>query len=546
MVDSGATLTGSDYVLDAVTTEEVGAMFGVIGEGNAHLVDRTNDCDIRFLQARHEQAAVSMADGYARTTGGVGVCTLTHGPGVTNGATGIAAADRDGVPLVVLVGDTAVEGRETSLQYLDHAAFSEPISVYQTRVEAPATLEATLRRSFDRARTRGGPVVVEIPTDVQEATAPDETYRPTPRSAQRIRPDERRLAEAVDLIEGADHPVVLAGGGAARSDAGEAIAAFARAVGAPVATTYFGRGVLPDSHPMVSGIGGTFMTPANDELLWDADVAVVVGSTLSGKITRYGELYADADVIQIDVDEESIATHQDPAVGIVADARATVEELTARATPDPDRADRVAEVIENAPLPWADGFERRPDEIDPREFTRALSARVPDDAVVTVGSGNNTGFPAVFHEVGAGGTMVVNGNFGAMGHSLPAALGAKAAAPERTVVCYTGDGALLQVLQELETGVRLGLPVVVAVLNDRSYGIIRHRQNLVHGRETASTYESPGFVEIAEGLGARGEVVRSTDDLDVVDEFLDSKPDVPLLLDARTVPDVSRPGFPPY
>lgn len=546
MVESGADVTGSGYVLDAVLAEGIDTIFGVIGEGNAHLLDRTNDRDLRFEQARHEQAAVSMADGYARTKRGVGVCTLTHGPGVTNGATGIAAADRDGVPLVVLVGDTAIEGRETSLQYLDHAAFSAPISVYQTRIETPETIPETIKRAFDRARTRGGPVVVEIPADVQEAAAPDEAYRPTPRPTQHIRPDERRLAEAVDLLEGADRPVVLAGGGAARSDAGEALAAFAERIGAPIATTYFARGVLPDSHPMVSGIAGTFMTPANDELLWDADVAVAVGSRLSGKTTRYGELYADADVIQIDVDEESIATHQDPAVGIVADARATVEELADRASPNPDRADRVAETIAEAPSPWADGFESRPDEIDPREFTQALSDRVPDDAVVTVGSGNNTGFPAVFHEVGAGGAMFVNGNFGAMGYALPAALGAKAAAPDRPVVCYTGDGALLQVLQELETGVRLGLPIVVAILNDRSYGIIRHRQNLVYERETASTYDSPGFVEIAEGFGARAEVVRSTDDLDVVDEFLAADPDVPLLLDARTVPSVSRPGFPPY
>jgi acetolactate synthase-1/2/3 large subunit len=231
---------------------------------------------------------------------------------------------------------------------------------------------------------------------------------------------------------------------------------------------------------------------------------------------------------------------------MVADARRAVKALTDRIEANPDRAAAVEDTIAEAPFPWADGFEQRPDEIDPGEFTVELSKRVPDDAIVTVDSGNNTGFPAVFHDIGEDGTMLVNGNFGTMGYSLPAALGAQATAPDKTVVCYTGDGALLQVIQEIETGVRLGLPVIVAILNDRSYGIIRHRQNMIYERETASTYDSADFVKVAEGFGAEGAVVRSPEDLDVVEEFLASDPDVPLVLDARTIPEVSRPGFPPY
>ena len=538
--------SGSDYVLDAIAAEGCDTLFGIIGEGNAHLLDAVHDHDVTFTQGRHEQAAVTMADGYARTTRGVAVCTLTHGPGVTNGSTGIAAADRDNVPIVVLIGDTSIEGRETSLQYLDHTAFGGPISAYQTRIETTETIPEGIRRAFDRARTESGPVLVEIPGDVQAGPAPEEPYVPKRRPRQRVRPPSEQLAEAVELLEAAENPAILAGGGARRSDAGELIVTFAEHLGAPIATTYFGRTVVSESHRLASGIGGTFMTPANDELLRDADVVVAVGAKLSGKTTRYGELYADADVIQIDIDEAAIGTHQDPTLGIVGDAAETVAALTERVSAAPDRADRVAEAIASAPLPWADGFESTAEEIDPREVTLELSDRVPDDAIVTVGSGNNTGFPAVFHETTDESEMFVNGNFGTMGYSLPAALGAQVGAPDRVVVCYTGDGALLQVLQELETGVRLGLPVIVAVLNDRSYGIIRHRQNLEFGRETASTYDSADFVEIARGFGANAAVVRQAHELDVVDEFLASDPDVPLVLDARTVPSVARPGFPPY
>ena len=538
--------SGSDYILDALLAEGIEQLFGVIGEGNAHLLDAVNDSKVTFLQARHEQAAVSMADGHARTETRVSACTLTHGPGLTNGATGLAAADRDNVPIVVLVGDTDVEGRRTSLQYLDHEAFADPISAYTTRIETPAVIPDVLSRAFDRARTRSGPVVVEVPGNVQEGAAPEEPYRPVERSAQRPRPDESVLADAATILQDADAPALLAGGGALRADAGDALETLAEHVGAPIATTYFGRGVLPDSHPMVSGIAGTFMTPANDELLWDADVVVAVGARLSGKSTRYGDLYADADVIQIDIRGESIATHQQPTVGMVADARAALEALSAHTTPTPDRAERVAAVIEHADPPWADGFEQRADEIDPREATLEIADRAPDDAIVAVDSGNNTGFPAVFHEVEAGGRMLVNGNFGTMGYAMPASLGAKAAAPDRTVVCYVGDGATMQVIQEIETGVRLGLPIVVAILNDSSYGIIRHRQNLEYDRETASSHDSPDFAAIAEGFGARAATVRSAEDLEALDEYLDSDPTVPLVLDIRTIPEVSRPGFPPY
>lgn len=538
--------SGSAYILDALGAEGVSTLFGLVGEGNADLIDATNDHDIDFRYARHEQSAVSMADGYARSTGRVAACTLTHGPGVTNGATGLAAADRDNVPLVVLIGDTGFDGRETSLQYLDHGTFTEPISAYQTRIETTETIPETLRRAFAKARVRRGPAIVEIPGDIQEGAAPDEAYEPRPSTAQRIRPDPDRLDAAVRVLEEADRPVILAGGGARAADAADALTDLADALGAPIATTYFARGLFDADHPYHSGIAGTFMTPANDALVRNADAVLTVGAQLSGKSTRYGALYADADVIQIDVDADAIGRHRDPDVGILGDATATVAALADRVAANPDRASSVAETVA------AEGrviqFDERSDGpyVDPRALTLAVSDRTAGTAIVAVDSGNNTGFPAVFHELDAGGQMLVNGNFGTMGYALPAALGAQYADPERDVICYTGDGAFLQIVQEVETAVRLGLSPVVVVLNDASYGIIRHRQQREYGRDTAAEYDSPDFATVARGLGAHAATVRSTDDLAVLDDFLAEKPGRPLVLDARTNPDVSRPGFPPY
>lgn len=538
--------TGSDYLLSALAEEEVTTLFGLVGEGNSHLVDRLHEATVEYRYARHEQVAVMMADGYARTTGEVGVCTLTHGPGLTNGVTGLAAADRDNVPVVVIVGDSARAGHETSLQYLDHLDMTDGVTVYGTRVETPSTLPEKLRRAFDKARTLSGPVVVEVPGDVQEAPAPDSPYDPKRHDTGRLRPDPDRVAAAADLLDDAERPVILAGGGAATAGAGDALEALADRLGAPVATTFYARGVLPESHPMVTGIAGTFMTPASADLVPEADAVLAVGAQLSGKTTRYGDLFADAAIAQVDLDPEAVGRHRDVDVGVVGDARATVEALAERVTSAPDRATAVRDRIAAAELPADLSFESAADRVDPRALTVAVSDVAPDDTVVTVDSGNNTGFPAVFHRVDGDERMLVNGNFGSMGYALPAALGAKVAAPDRPVVCYTGDGGLLQVLQDVETAVRYGLGIVVVVYNDASYGIIRHRQNLEYGRETGSNYDSPDFATTARGLGAEAVTVRDLDDLAPVTAHLTGDPDRPLVVDARTIPEVSRPGFPPY
>jgi acetolactate synthase-1/2/3 large subunit len=271
-----------------------------------------------------------------------------------------------------------------------------------------------------------------------------------------------------------------------------------------------------------------------------------VGAQLSGKSTRYGALYENADIVQVDLSPDALGRYRDPTVGVFGDARATVAALEDRVETNPDRVERVRETI--ADTGHVIPFDEESDGpfVDPRALTVAVSDRTAGDAVVAVDSGNNTGFPVVFHELDAGGQMLVNGNFGTMGYALPAALGAQYANPSRDVVCYMGDGAFMQVIQDVETAVRLDLPIVFVVLNDESYGIIRHRQNLEFDRATAADYESPEFEQVARGLGARAATVRSTGDLGILDRFLTDKPDIPLVLDVRTNPDIARPGFPPY
>ena len=535
--------TGSDYVLDALATEGIEELFGLIGEGNAHFLDRTTDHDIPFRYARHEQVAVSMADGYARTTGNVGVCTLTHGPGVTNGATGLAIADRDNVPLVVLVGDVDGPGHENSLQYLDHLAFTDKVSVYGTRAASAAELPGTLANAFDTARTERGPVVVELPSSVQEAAAPTTDYQPISRPPQQVRPDPKRFNEAVALLEDADAPLILAGGGAARF--GDAVADLAEHIGAPIVTTFYAKGMLGDDHPFLAGIGGTFMTSAAGEAAEAADIVLALGAQLSGKTTRYGALYEDVDVIQVDIDHGAIATHTDPRVKVVGDAESTATELRSCLPANPTRAESVQDAIESAEDPTIGPFNPTDRTVDPAELTVELSACLPGNEVVTVDSGNNTGFPPVYHDLDRGGRMLANGNFGTMGYALPAALGASIADSSRPSVCYIGDGAFLQVIQDIETAVRFDLPVLIVVYNDESYGIIRHRQNLDFERSTAAEYESADFAAIARGFGADAVTVRDLDDLDAIEEYL-ADPDGPLVVDARTNPAVSRPGFPPY
>ena len=441
-------------------------------------------------------------------------------------------------------GDTARENRESALQYLNHRALADPINVYGTRVETTDDLPRAIRAAFDAARTRSGPVLVEVPGDIQRGPAPETTYRPKPHTTQRIRPDPDRLGEAVAVLDDADAPAILAGGGTARSDAADAVLALADRLGAPVFSTYSAKGLLGDAHPNPRWHLGPFMTPAADDLVWDGDVLLAVGARLSGKSTRYGDLFADADIVQLDIDRGALNSHRDATVALVGDARSTCKALADRVEADPERTERVLGAIQTADDPAAIPTETAPDRVDPRTVCLALAETFPDDATVTVDSGNNTGFPAVFHPLGRGGRMLVNGNFGTMGYALPAALGA-AVAEERPVCCYTGDGAFLQVIQDVETAVRLSLPVCIAVLNDGSYGIIRHRQRTEYGRETTASYESPDLAATARGLGADAITVRSIEDLDPIEEFL-REPGGPLVLDVRTIREVTRPGFPPY
>lgn len=538
--------TGSDYLLSALEAEGISTLFGLVGEGNSHLIDRTNDADVRHQYARHEQVAVMMTDGYARMTGDVGVCTLTHGPGLTNGVTGLAAADRDNVPLVLIVGSANQSGWETSLQYLDHLDVTDSITVYGTKATTPETLPEKIRRTFAMARQRSGPAVLEVPGDIQEAPAPDAAYEPRPQTPGRIYPDPKRVEVAVEALADSERPMILAGGGAAEARSGPALEALAEHFGAPIATTFYGRGVLPESHPLVTGIAGTFMPPATAKFAPDADAVLAVGAQLAGKTTRYGNLFDDASIVQIDIVREAIGRHLDVEVGIVGDATATVEALTEALPTVADRAADVRDCIEAVSLTSKVEFESTQELVDPRELTLAISELLPDNAIATVDSGNNTGFPAVFHRIEEGGRMLVNGNFGSMGYALPAALGAKVASPERPVVCYTGDGGFLQVVQDLETAVRYDLGIVFVVYNDASYGIIRHRQHLNFDRATASSYDSPDFATVARGLGAEAVTVRDLSDLEAVESHLAGNESTPLVVDARTNPEVSRPGFPPY
>jgi acetolactate synthase-1/2/3 large subunit len=286
------------------------------------------------------------------------------------------------------------------------------------------------------------------------------------------------------------------------------------------------------------------MTPAADDLVWDVDALLAVGARLSGKSTRYGDLFADADIVQLDVDRGALNSHRDATVGLLGDARSTCEALADRVEAVPERTERVRGAIRAADDPAAIPTETAPDRVDPRAVCLALAEAFPNDATVTVDSGNNTGFPAVFQPPRTGRRMLVNGNFGTMGYALPAALGA-AVAEEEPVCCYTGDGAFLQVIQDVETAVRLSLPACIAVLNDESHGIIRHQQRTEYGRETTASYESPDLAATARGLGADAITVRSIEDLDAVEEFL-RDPDGPLVFDARAIREVTRPGFPPY
>ena len=539
-------LTGGQIVVETLINEGVPYIAGIPGHGTLGLSDALIGQDeLQILQVRHEQAAVHLADGYYRISGIPLAVFTSIGPGAMNTVIGVASCYVDSIPVLVLTGNshTHMAGRgvlqEIERKYdANSLAVFEPIAKRIWRPTSAGRLPRILQRAFAEMLTgRRGPVVVDLPMDVQcdstavgEGLPRPEAYRPL----GRVRPDLERIAAAGELLSRAHRPVLVAGGGVIEAGAAPELKQLAEFLGAAVVTTMMGKGAFPEDHPLSGLHGGSKGTTCGNALAAQADVLLSVGMRFADESTssyRQGITYAipPTQLIHLDLDPTEIGKNYPVAVGIVADAKAglsaLVDWLQTNRTPRDYAASPYFAAIKQLRYAWLAQVQQwaTSDHV-PVTISRLIAELrtfLQRDAIVVTSSGNVQAQWFQEAAVYEPNTNLTTGGFSTMGWTLPAALGAKLAAPDRQVVGLVGDGDFLMTIQELATAVQYNIPAVFVVANNAGWIAIRDLQAAVYGEDRAQGAEflrrgapvSPDLAGIARAFGCHAEHISAPDEV---------------------------------
>ncbi len=521
----------------------VKTVFGVVGSGNFHVTNALTEHGARFVAARHEGGAASMADAYARVSGELGVLTVHQGPGLTNALTGLTEAAKSRTPLLLLAAEAT---QPTSNFYIDQAALAAATGVLPDRVTAASTVAGDLRRAYRTALVERRTVLLSLPLDVQAQPFEDVPMPPV-QVWPRLSPAPETVEQVADALARAKRPVFLAGRGARKSKA--ELTDLAERAGALLATSAVARGLF-NGDPFNLDVSGGFATPAAAELIADADMVIAWGCSMSMWTTRHGTLIGkNATVIQVDANPGALGVHQHVDLGIPSDvstaARALIAELDRRGQRTPGyRTETVAKRLAGERR-WRDvPFEPEAEagRIDPRTLTVALDDLLPAERTVATDSGNFMGYPAMFLDVPDEHGFVFTQAFQSVGLGLGSALGAAIARPDRLTVAALGDGGALMGASELETAVRLGIrDLLVVVYNDDAYGAEVHHFG-PHGACLDNVrFPETDMAAIARGYGYAAATVRTADDLAPVRSWLAAPRDRPMLIDAKVT--TTRPSW---
>ncbi len=519
-------------------------VFGLVGSGNFHVTNTLVARGARFVAARHEGAAVSMADGYARVSGDVGVASVHQGPGLTNTLTALTEAAKSRTPLLLLAADTAASALRSNFR-IEQDALVRSVGAVAERLHGPETAVADTIRAFRRAQVERRTVVLMMPLDVQAAEcAPPHHPIPDAPFIRPTRPSDEAIAEAADVLAGAQRPVIIAGRGAVVAEAGEALERLGDLVGAVLATTANANGLFRHNEWSV-GISGGFASPGAAELIAEADVIVGVGAALNMWTTRHGRLVGShATVIQIDDASDAMGAHHRVDVAVLGDAAEAARALCdafqlERPRPIGWRTPATARRIHVGGWHTTDYADAgTPTHIDPRTLSLVLDEILPNERTVAIDSGHFMGYPAMYLQVPDERGFVFTQAFQAVGLGLGSAIGAALAEPDRLTVAALGDGGAMLSLQELDTVARLGLRMAIVVYNDSAYGAELHHFG-PHGHPVDLVqFPDVDFAAYARAAGLQGVTVRHTDDLAAVREWVASGMSPALLIDARVVPTV--------
>ncbi|ARI77746.1 thiamine pyrophosphate-dependent enzyme [Halobacillus mangrovi] len=496
-------LTSAQAIVESLRLEGISKVFCVPGESYLPVMDAIrNEPEIELISARHEGGASFMAEGFAKASGKPGVVMATRGVGASNLAIGVHTAYQDSTPLVVLLGQvhSSFSGRE-GFQEVDLEAFFRPIAKWVAEIREPPRVPELMQRALRIAQTgRPGPVVLALPEDILKKEAEmnfgPKVIRPKPR------PSVPEILQTEALLADAEKPIVIAGGGVKSSGGESALQRFVERYSLPVMAAFRRHDVFPNNHPHYVGHLGLGMRADLLKTVKEADTILAIGTRLSEVTTQdYSLISKEQTLIHIDIDSETLGKVYAPGLGIVADAKEALQALqTMKLWPrwqkwmETRRQVYKDTLIENGTVN--------------QQLISILQKRLPEGAILTNDAGNFAGWLHAFYQFNERNTYI-GPTSGAMGYGMPAALGAKLAQPNRTVVSLSGDGGFMMTMQEFETAVRYEIPVISIVFNNRMYGTIRMHQEMHYPYKTIGTdLGDVPFSTIAESLGTKSYFVK--------------------------------------
>ncbi len=505
----------ADLIVRCLEQEGVTCVFGIPGEENIYLTDALSRSTIRYILVRHEQAASFMAEIYGRLTGRAGVCSSTLGPGAINLLLGTADANTNSTPLVALSAQVGLNRiYKESHQSVDLVSMFAPVTKWAELILSPEAAPEMIRKAFKLAQTeRPGAVYLGIPEDIEDAFV---SAHLAPLGVNTPRPDEpspTQIERAAAILNASTRPIVLAGHGAARSEAASALLSFSESLGLPVATTFHGKGVFPDDHPYSLGAVG-FMSRDYVNFGFDeADVIVSVGYELQEFDPVRINPKGDKKIIHLSRVPAEVDVHYDVNVGIQADIVRTLDAL-AQATSRRFEQGSCGEKIRHL---LADEFARGAADdsfpLKPQRVVADTRAALRRSDIVLADTGAVKMWMARLYPTYEPNTCLISNGLSTMAFALPGAIGAKLAAPDRRILAATGDGAFLMNSQEIETAIREHIPLTVLIWEDGAYGLIGWKMDLELGHHVEVGFSNPDFVAYAESFGARGYRVEAASDL---------------------------------
>ncbi|PSV09739.1 acetolactate synthase 3 large subunit [Photobacterium leiognathi] len=512
-------LSGADMIVRSMIDQGVKHIFGYPGGSVLDIYDALHEkSDIEHVLVRHEQAAVHMADGYARATGEVGVVLVTSGPGATNAITGIATAYMDSIPMVVLSGQvmSSLIGND-AFQECDMVGISRPVVKHSFLVTKPEDIPAIIKKAFYIASTgRPGPVVVDIPKDMLNPAEAYPYQYPESIALRSYNPTTQghkgQIKRGVKALLSAKKPVLYVGGGAIMSSCSEQLIELAESLNIPVVNTLMGLGAFPGTHKQCLGMLGMHGTYEANMAMHNADLIFGVGVRFDDRTTNNLEKYCpDATIMHIDIDPSSISKTVSADIPIVGSADTVLNQMLKQLKEHEVKNDQSAiDQWWQEISTWRDrqclNYETSNERIKPQQVIEALHRLTNGDAYVTSDVGQHQMFAALYYPFDKPRRWINSGGLGTMGFGLPAAMGVKFALPDAEVVCVTGDGSIQMNIQELSTALQYDIPVKIINLNNRFLGMVKQWQDMIYqGRHSHSYMDSvPDFAAIAEAYGHVG------------------------------------------